>query len=203
MREGLYQVLKGMSTDTTVLQAADCSQALRLVRMHADLDLLLLDYHLPDATGLDALALLGEQHPDIPVLLLSGTASVPVMRQALRSGAAGCITKSSLSEELVHAVDTVLRGGVYVPPELADSDFSPLCADEDKATLTHKQTLVLRSLLDGHSNREIADLLHISEETVKTHITSILRYFSAQNRTQAVVTATRLGYRPLSDGNSA
>jgi len=200
VREGLRQVLKGMDPQTEVLQAADCVTAFATVRNHPDLDLVLLDYHLPDVTGLDALAVLGEQHPDIPVLLLSGTASETIMRQALSGGAAGFITKSSLSDELIRAVQQVLAGDVYLPPEL-DTDFSPLQEEiEDKNVLTQRQTLVLRSLLDGHSNREIGELLHISEETVKTHITAILRYFGAQNRTQAVVAATRVGYKPLSDG---
>jgi DNA-binding NarL/FixJ family response regulator len=64
--------------------------------------------------------------------------------------------------------------------------------------LTQRQELVLRCLLDGLANREIADHLHVSEETVKTHVAAILRHFDVQNRTQAVVTAARNGYLPLS-----
>jgi DNA-binding NarL/FixJ family response regulator len=64
--------------------------------------------------------------------------------------------------------------------------------------LTQRQELVLRCLLDGLANREIADQLHVSEETVKTHVAAILRHFEVQNRTQAVVTAARNGYLPLS-----
>jgi DNA-binding NarL/FixJ family response regulator len=64
--------------------------------------------------------------------------------------------------------------------------------------LTQRQDLVLRCLLDGLANREIAEQLHVSEETVKTHVAAILRHFDVQNRTQAVVAAARIGYRPLS-----
>ena len=70
--------------------------------------------------------------------------------------------------------------------------------DSSKPPLTQRQELVLRELLDGRSNREIGASLNVSEETVKTHVASILRYFDVQNRTQAVVAAARCGYRPTS-----
>ena len=116
----------------------------------------------------------------------------------LEAGAAGFVTKSSLSDELLHAVQQVMQGNVYLPPELT-SELGALqgLAGHSKPPLTQRQELVLRCLLDGLSNRDIAEMLHVSEETVKTHVTAILRHFDVQNRTQAVVAAARVGYRPM------
>lgn len=198
VREGLQQVLQGLHEHVDVLQAANCSQAFDIALQNTDLDLILLDFHLPDMTGLEALRILGLRHPELPVLMLSASADVMVMRQVLSAGASGFVTKSSLSDELLFAVNKVIEGEVYLPVELRQGDDGESGLDVSK--LTQRQELVLRELLDGRSNREISNTLNISEETVKTHVTAILRHFDVQNRTQAVVAAARFGYRStLSD----
>jgi DNA-binding NarL/FixJ family response regulator len=197
VREGLRQVLKGLEENLEVLQAGTCEQAFALAQTHGDLDLVLLDYHLPDMNGLDALSIFGGRHPELPVVLLSGSANTHIMRQVLQAGAAGFVTKSCVSDELLRAVRSVLDGDIYLPQELNGSS-APSTETGNKPVLTQRQELVLRGLLDGLANREIADQLHISEETVKTHVAAILRHFDVQNRTQAVVVAARHGYLPLS-----
>lgn len=196
VREGLHQVLKGLDENVSVLQAGTCAQAFAIADAHPDLDLVLLDYHLPDMTGLQALDVFGKDHPELPIVMLSGSANIQVMRQVLQSGASGFVTKSTLSDELLNAVRLVLDGDVYSPLELeADYGTLPFDAASSKPPLTQRQELVLRELLDGRSNREIGTSLNVSEETVKTHVAAILRYFDVQNRTQAVVAAARSGYR--------
>ena len=116
VREGLHQVLKGLDENVVVLQAGYCAQAFTLAEQHPDLDLVLLDYHLPDMTGLQALDIFGAKHPELPVVMLSGSANHQIMRQVLQSGASGFVTKSSMSEELLLAVRKVLDGDVYNPP---------------------------------------------------------------------------------------
>jgi DNA-binding NarL/FixJ family response regulator len=121
----------------------------------------------------------------------------------LQAGASGFVTKSSLSDELLAAVRKVLSGDIFLPDELhasqkLQSSLTPTGVPH-KTPLTQRQELVLRCLLDGMSNREIGDVLHVSEETIKTHITAILRYFDVQNRTQAVVAAARAGYKAGTD----
>ncbi len=196
VREGLRQVLKGLEENLEVLQAGTCEEGFVHATRHGDIDLVLLDYHLPDMNGLDALAIFGDRHPELPVVMLSGSANTQIMRQVLQAGAAGFVTKSCVSDELLRAVRKVLNGDIYLPRELASA---PDAGERNsKAPLTPRQELVLRRLLDGQANRDIADHLNVSEETVKTHVTAILRYFEVQNRTQAVVAAARVGYRPLS-----
>lgn len=198
VREGLRQVLKGLEEHLEVLQAGNCEQAFVLAHKHGDLDLVLLDYHLPDMNGLDALGIFGERHPELPVVLLSGSANTQLMRQVLQAGAAGFVTKSCVSDELLRAVRSVLEGDIYLPQELTNAPPATLEDSNGRPLLTQRQDLVLRCLLDGQANREIAEQLHVSEETIKTHVAAILRHFDVQNRTQAVVAAARLGYRPLS-----
>ncbi len=198
VREGLQQVLQGLQEQVEVLQAANCGQAFDIALNNPDLDLILLDFHLPDMTGLEALRILGLKHPELPVLILSASSDVMMMRQVLNAGACGFVTKSSLSDELLFAVKKVLEGEVYLPMELRQDEGSESSLDVSK--LTQRQELVLRELLDGRSNREISNTLNISEETVKSHVAAILRHFDVQNRTQAVVAAARFGYRStLSD----
>jgi DNA-binding NarL/FixJ family response regulator len=198
VREGLRQVLKGLEENLEVLQAGTCGQAFSMAKAHGDIDLVLLDYHLPDMNGLDALAVFGEEHPELPIVLLSGQANLQIMRQVLQSGAAGFVTKSCVSDELLRAVRSVLNGDIYLPQELSAALSAESDVQNGKPLLTQRQELVLRCLLDGLANRDIADHLHVSEETVKTHVAAILRHFEVQNRTQAVVAAARFGYQPLS-----
>ena len=203
VREGLCQVLKGLEDHVEVLQSGTCTLGFAIAQDHPDLDLVLLDYHLPDMTGLVALQIFGMRHPELPVIMLSGSANMQIVRHVLQAGASGFVTKSALSDELLAAVRQVLAGGDYLPPGYEDLNLAPYTpsvgdANIDRSGLTHKQELVLRQLLDGRSNREIASTLSLSEETVKTHVASILRHFDVQNRTQAVVAAARSGYAPKS-----
>jgi DNA-binding NarL/FixJ family response regulator len=198
VREGLHQVLQGLDGHVDVFQAGNCEQAFDAARIHPDLDLALLDYHLPDMTGLEALRIFALRHPELPVLMLSGSANVEIMREVLQAGASGFVSKSSLSDELLLAVQRVLEGDVYLPAELQDSSAAAVSSDTTANHLTQRQEWVLRELLDGKSNREISISLNISDQTVKSHVAAILRHFDVENRTQAVVVAARHGYRPSS-----
>ena len=198
VREGLCQVLKGLDESVDVLQAGTGTQGFAMAADHPDLDLVLLDYHLPDMTGLVALGVFGMRHPELPIIMLSGSANMQIMRHVLQAGASGFVTKSGLSDELLLAVRQVLDGGEYLSPGFYETGTaSPIVEKDLRVGLTQRQDLVLRELLDGRSNRDIADTLSISEETVKSHVAAILRHFNVQNRTQAVVAAARSGYSAL------
>jgi DNA-binding NarL/FixJ family response regulator len=199
VREGLRQVLRGLDEALEVLDAPDCARAFDLAELHPDLDLVLLDYHLPDMNGLAALDIFAERHPELPIVILSGSASPQTMRRVMDRGAAGFVTKSGLSSELLSVVQLVMAGGIYVPPDCAsESGPAPLqvsgAGGQAPALLTRRQELVLLELLDGRTNRQISAKLNLSEETVKNHVTAILRRFDVQTRTQAVLVAERHGY---------
>jgi DNA-binding NarL/FixJ family response regulator len=196
VRAGLCQVLKGLDEQVQVLEAPHCARALELASHHADIDLVLLDYHLPDIGGLEALAIFGKNHPELPIVMLSGSVTPQIMRQALTQGAASFLTKSGLSDELLLALQQVLAGEVYVPSDLRalPENASANRAIPNTPQLTPRQMQVLHLLLDGRSNKEISQTLHLADETTKTHVTGVLRAFGVQTRIQAVLAASRLGY---------
>ncbi len=198
VREGLRQVLKGLDEEVEVLEAGHCELAFELATLHPDIDLVLLDYHLPGMNGLEALAVFSNRHPELPVVILSGSVDAQIARQVMAGGAAGFITKASLSSELLSILSQVLAGEVYVPATLmAATGLAQRLNPATRRTtppLTSRQEEVLQLLLDGRSNREISDLLGLSDETTKNHVTGILRAFGVQTRIQAVLAASRHGY---------
>ena len=201
MREGLCQVLKGLDDHVEVLEAGDCARAFELAQQHADLDLVLLDYHLPDMNGLLALNVFGRRHPELPVVMLSGSVNPRIMNQVLARGAAAFLTKSGLSHELLAVIRQVLAGDVFVPPDLTN-DFSVTVPGELDGIgrfpkLSPRQEEVLLLLLAGRTNREMSLTLGLAEETTKNHVTAILRAFGVRTRLQVIVEAGRQGY-PIS-----
>jgi DNA-binding NarL/FixJ family response regulator len=117
------------------------------------------------------------------------------MQQTLNAGALGFVLKSGAIDEIFKAVDLALHGEKYIPSELRA--FHALELSEGKsprARLSHRQETVLYGVMEGQTNREIAQSLGLSDETIKNHVSAILRYFEADNRTQAVVAAADAGY---------
>ena len=195
VREGLRQVLKGLDEQVEVLEAGQCSRAFELAAAHPDLDLVLLDYQLPDMNGLEALTLFGRQHPELPVVMISGTVEPRIVRQVMALGAVGFIAKASLSSELLTILRAVLEGQIYLPPEFLAGHAA---LDEVDAPggpqLTSRQHEVLGLMLAARSNKEISVTLNLSDETVKNHVSAVLRAFGVQTRMQAVLAATLRGY---------
>lgn len=192
IREGLRQVLRGLEEDVEVFEAGSCARAFELALQEPELDLVLLDYHLPDMSGLEALDIFARQHPALPIIVLSGSVNPRIMQQVMNKGAAAFLTKSGMSDELLSVTRLVLAGGVHMPA------LAPLASEEGAADapplLTPRQEEVLQLLLDGYTNKEIGRMLFLSEETVKNHVSSILRCFGVTTRTQAVLAARRHGY---------
>ncbi len=198
--EGLSHVLKGLDEPVQVLQALSCAQALELAALHHDIDLVLLDHDLGETNGFDALSAIGANHPELPIVILSGISDLHVMRQLLVDGAVGFVEKTTPGSELLDIVRLVLSGKMYLPPALlnASPDFDVQEGAIAIDKLTPRQESVLKLMIDGLSNRKIAEQLHLSEETIKTHMGAIFRYFGATTRTQAAVAATHYGYKSMS-----
>ena len=200
VREGLRQVLKGLDEQVEILEAGHCGRAFELAALHPDLDLVLLDYQLPGMNGLEALAFFGQNHPELPVVMISGSVDRRMVRQVMALGAVGFIAKASLSSELLTILNTVLAGQIYVPAEFlaAEAALNEISAS-GSPQLTTRQQDVLKLLLDGRSNKEISVALDLSDETVKNHVSAVLRAFGVQTRVQAVLAAAEHGYnRPAS-----
>ena len=118
IREALRGVLKELRRDATVLEAATCRQAEQLVEEHGDLEVILLDLNLPDGDGFRVLAQWREHHPAISIVLLSASSDRDNVVRALDLGAVGFIPKSAQRAVMVGALELVLSGGIYIPPEI-------------------------------------------------------------------------------------
>jgi len=208
IREAVKHVLAQLDRDVQVLDAENCADANELIAANADLDLVLLDLSLPGSSGLSALESLREQHPSVPVVVLSARDEPDIVVRALDAGAMGFIPKTSSNELMLSALRLVFSGGVYVPPQALASDpeqgQSPITAPgtgpatgmaPSEIGLTERQTEVLALMLQGKPNKVICRELNLAEGTVKIHVTAILKALGATNRTQAVIAASRLGLR--------
>jgi DNA-binding NarL/FixJ family response regulator len=200
-RSGLKFLLQQLDTGLVLDEAGNCAQALERAAAQR-YDLVLLDLNMPGVSRLDALAALREAVPDSPVVVLSGEADPAVVKGAIERGAMGFIPKSATPELLIEALRLVLAHGVYLPLEvLASAPAAPApapAASEGGAApggLTPRQLEVLRYVIQGKPNKVIARELNLSEGTVKTHLSSVLRAFGARNRTEAVFAAAKQGLR--------
>jgi DNA-binding NarL/FixJ family response regulator len=202
IRDALRSVLKELNNHVIVLEAADGHQATQLVSEHADIRLILLELNLPDQDGFSVLSELRERHQGIPVVVFSARQDRESVTRALELGAAGFILKSGRREITLTALQLVLAGGTYVPPEiLAPEDPSlPKLTSAASRTwqgdldLTERQVEVLQLLMQGKSNRAICRALNLAEATVKNHVTAILKALKVTNRTEAVIAVRYLGW---------
>jgi DNA-binding NarL/FixJ family response regulator len=200
LRKGFFLVLQELDAQVEVLEAADCASAFALAHSHTDLDLVLLDYEMPDMTGIDALDHFARRHPELPIVIISGVATPLLMQQAMLKGAAGFVTKSAHNEALLLTLRRVLQGEIVRPAELTSSsraNASELGIAATLGQLTPRQEDVLYLLLAGHSTRVIGNKLFLSEETIKTHVSAIIRAFGAKTRLEAILAANHFGYGKL------
>lgn len=191
-REGLRYLLAQLDTDVTVLEAGDHDKAAELLSQHPDMDLALVDLHMPGRNGPNALEALIRGASTVPIVVLSAELDRREVRRALDAGAMGYIPKNESAQVMLGALRLVLSGGVYLPAALlrAEGTTRPPAA---KVVLTPRQLDVLRELALGKSNEAIGEKLGLALSTVKAHITAILNVLDADNRTQAVLAAKRMG----------
>jgi DNA-binding NarL/FixJ family response regulator len=205
-REALASVVTDMTTDAACIEAASFDEALARVRETPGLDLILLDLTMPGADGLGGLALLRQEAPAIPVVVVSATAERRTVLEAIRAGAAGYLPKSSSRATMIGALKLVMAGGVYVPGEVVRADptgpgegpmDSGALAPDRLAMLTRKQLQVLDCLARGLSNKEIARALNLAEPTIKTHVSALLHKLHFKTRAQAIVAASTFDFSHL------
>lgn len=198
-REALRHAVGRIMPDAQLHEADGADALYALVDAHPNADLLLLDLNMPGVQGYSALIHLRGQHPQLPVVMVSGREEPAVIRRALEHGAAGFIPKSSNTATIGEALSRVLEGERWSPPGLPAVAGIP---SEERdvarrmAELTPQQFRVLQMLATGQLNKQIAHALSLSEATVKAHMTAVLRKLGAGNRTQAVLIAGRLALDP-------
>ncbi len=186
-------ILGEMDPDVSILEASTSSQAISMTKNNPDLALVLMDLRMPDMDGIDAMRAILARWPTIPVVMLTASERVSDMKQALDAGAMGYIAKSVTAAIMTSAIKLVLSGGIYIPLALLQTSRHTDMRDRTHIELTPRQTEVLRLLVDGQSNKQLARYLKLSEATVKAHVSAIFKVLNVSNRTQAALVAKKAG----------
>jgi len=188
LREGISAIINSQSDMSLVAEAANGNEAIQKFREHQP-DVTLMDLRLPDMSGIDVLIAIRADFPDARVVMLTTFEGDVEIQRSLEAGARGYFLKSMPPKELVEGIRQVHAGKRRVPPELA----AQLAEHMGEEALTEREVEVLRHIAGGNRNRDIAERLFISEETVKVHIKHIMEKLGAADRTQAVAIAVRRG----------
>jgi two-component system nitrate/nitrite response regulator NarL len=194
-RAGLRLLLRTMRPDAEILEAATLEESFALCQSHPDLQVCLLDLALRAENGLGALTGLKERAPEMAVVVVSGAEDIGTIRKCIEGGAMSYIPKSLPPEVLTEALNSVLRGQLYLPEQVLELDRRA-----PAPTLTPRQLEVLRYLSRGWPTKAICREMDLSEHTVKEHITSIFQALGVHNRTEAVIKAASLAIPSLSFG---
>lgn len=199
-RDALHRAAAALLPSARIAEVDSLAGLQGALERDSDIDLLLLDLHMPGASGFSGLVFVRAHYPQVPVIVVSGNEEAEVMRRAMAHGASAYIPKSLPTVQMGEAIQSVLDGDTWMPPD-ARAAGHRLPADEADIArrlrdLTPQQFRVLMMLADGLLNKQIAWELGVSEATVKAHMTAILKKLGASNRTQAVVAASRLQLDP-------
>jgi len=194
-REGLRFFLQLLGTQVTVLEAGNLRAALDKLALEWPVDLLLLDLQMPGMSEVEGFLAIRRAYPTLPVVIVSGVNDPQIIRTLLDGGARGYIPKFTGSEQLMDALRRVLNGEIYVPDAVFLPQSQP-AGNGESAPLTSRQLQILPLLAEGMPNKRIADALGLTEGTVKQHLKDLFRRLNANNRTQAVREARRLGLLP-------
>lgn len=203
-REAIGRVIQDGFTGAEILETEDLDTTLALAGEHEDLDLVLLDLNMPGMNGLAGLIELRNAMPTIPVVIISAEEDKQVILQAVTYGAMGFITKSSPREKMTRAIEQILDGNIYLPPDIMRETTrtrrphqEPAISTAQLETLTRKQLQVLEHMTRGESNKMIAYHLNIAETTVKAHVSAILRKLGVNSRVQAILSASDIDFSRL------
>jgi DNA-binding NarL/FixJ family response regulator len=202
--------LKQIDHHVEVFEAATAAEAFRIAETNPDLDLILLDLGLPDLSGHYALGEFRRNHSDVPVVVLTASTDLADVMHCIQDGAAGFIPKACTAGVTLGALRLVLSGGIYLPPDIllahegrqncreqlspsGASDKPGPAVDAVELGLSNRQAQVLALLVQGKSNKSIGRDLALAEQTVKAHISAVMRALNVTSRTQAVIAVGQLG----------
>lgn len=200
-RNAIQQALLQMHEGIEFINASDFKGLEQQIEANKNVDLVLLDLHMPGMQGFSGLVYLCKRVPHLPVIMVSANEDPHIIRRSIEHGAAGFIPKSSSVKTILTAVSTVLQGDVWLPPELANNDITGCSTSEKELAermqqLTRQQYRVLGMISQGMLNKQIAHELGVSEATIKVHVTAIMRKLGVTNRTQAVLAVNQLSVAP-------
>jgi DNA-binding NarL/FixJ family response regulator len=188
LREGIATIINNEPDMVMVAQAATGHDAIHQFREHRP-DVTLMDLRLPDISGIDVMIAIRHEFPEARIVMLTTFEGDVDIQRALAAGARGYILKNMPPQELAGVVRQVNAGKKRIPPEVA----ALLAEHVSDETLTEREKDVLKHVAGGNRNRDIAERLFISEDTVKVHVKHIMEKLGANDRTEAVTIALRRG----------
>jgi two-component system, NarL family, response regulator DevR len=197
VREGLMAMLRPEPDFEVVGHTGHGEMVTELVE-NARPDVVLLDARLPDVSGVEVCRRLGRTHPGVAVVILTTYTDVELVQECLQAGARGYVVKDVGRFSLKESIRAVSRGQAVLAPQVAgqiiDRMRSRQPGERPPSGLNASQVAILRLISRGHSNREIAADVHLSENTVKTHIQEIFRKLGVRNRVEAAILAGKSGW---------
>lgn len=213
-REGISHVLRQLPGGVgEILEAGSFSDGLKFAGQHPDLGLVVLELKTPGSEGAISVKLLRQCYPHIPVVVVSSEEDGSIINKVMSYGAGGFVRKSSSVTILLSTLSLALSGNIYVRPQLLrqpdiatwnknnrDGKRGP---NANKYGLTVRQMDILKHLVAGHSNKEIAAAILLAEGTVKAHISTIYQALRVNNRMEAMRAAKQLGLDSMPDGTSS
>jgi DNA-binding NarL/FixJ family response regulator len=194
-RGALREAVSGLFDGAEIAEAGTFDDIAKLLDGNPEVDLVLLDLAMPGMRGFSGLMYMRAQYPGIPVVIVSGNEDPAVVRRSMDFGASGFIPKTLGVDQMRKAIERVLGGGVWTPPDIdlaARSDDGSAAMLARLASLTPQQVRVLMMLSEGLLNKQIAYELNVSEATVKAHVSAILQKLGVESRTQAVIAASKI-----------
>jgi DNA-binding NarL/FixJ family response regulator len=188
MRVGIAAIIDGQPRMTTVAQAGSGEEAIQMYEQHLP-DITLMDLRLPQLSGVETICSIRRLHPQARFVVVTTYEGDEDIHQALEAGAQGYIIKGMPYELLIQALERVHAGGRFLPVPVKRA----LASRTPDSDLSHRERQVLKLLATGNSNKQIGELLGITEATVKSHVSTILMRLNAVDRTQAVISALQRG----------
>lgn len=195
-RDAIRGALSNNFEQLTLLEAADLKETVEVLHQNKEIDLLLLDLHMPGSGDLFGLIHIRKIFPDLPVAVVSGLEDADIISKVINVGALGFVSKTTSAAQIAVAVSSMLEGDLWLPKNYAvdgvqvDNEFAELAIKV--ASLTPAQYKVLCYMRDGLLNKQIGYNLDIATATVKAHVTAIFKKLNINNRTQAVLIASHL-----------
>jgi len=188
VRQGLVALMRTVANFDVIAETDSGEQAIEAFRTHRP-DITLMDLRLKSGSGVSAILAIRKISPESKIIVLTTYDGDEDIYKALQAGAQGYVLKGASSEELIKAVVAVHAGERYIPSLVAERLAGRVGAEQ----LTEREVEVLQNIVRGKSNKEIAQQMHISEATVKTHINNLLSKLMVSDRTQAAITALQRG----------
>jgi DNA-binding NarL/FixJ family response regulator len=188
--------------NATITEVGDLVSLQTCVESNNKADLILLDLHMPGAEGFSSIIFINAHYSHIPIIIISAHEESDIIRRAIDHGASGFLPKSSSAEDIYQAIDEVLKGGIWIPEHV--STQQGIADDESNAadaiaSLTPKQFRVGSMVSQGLLNKQIAFELHVTEATIKAHMTEIFRKLGVHSRTQVVMMFGKLAINPVNN----